>query len=54
MQIDMETRKETKSFDLNWDNSQGKQKMGPTIFLKNVIIGFYDFLDYQYCKISWQ
>ena len=48
MQIDMEKRKQTKSFDLNCNNSQDKQKMGTTKFLKNVIIGFYEFYDYQY------
>ena len=48
MQIDMETRKQTKFLDLNCDHSQDKQKMGTTKFSKNFIIGFYDFSDSQY------
>ena len=48
MQIDMETRKQTKFFDLNCDNSEDKQKTGTIKFLKNVIIGFYEFYVYQY------
>ena len=47
----------TKPFDVKCGNSQGiqinDQEMGRAKFLKNFIIGFYEFYDYQYWRICW-
>ena len=47
MQIDTETKKQTKSFDVKCDNSQGMQKVTKKwkepSFLKTLLLGFDKF-----------